>query len=178
LPALAIVLLSVVTIVTVWQIRVSHAAEPQAQQHLPSPLPPAPAQSALTIGSGSNAIVCPTGSMPTVILTAATFDPRPANGSDFLPGTYHVSLSGNVANDTTAAITVESLTTEVDGQPWAAAVSGPWKLGAGEMAPVTAEGTYVVADGPQRPAFGVDLDWQWRDVTLIPCGNARLISDD
>lgn len=149
-----------------------------AIEHLPEQISAAPAPTPITIGSGTSAVSCPTGAMPAVVLTNAVFAPLPVNGSDFVAGTYHIVLSGKVANDTTAAITISSLASVVDGAPWVASVSGPTTVAPGDAQPVTVTGDYAVTGSPQHPRFGLDMDWAWRNTRFVPCGKAGLVADD
>ncbi|MCU1690745.1 MAG: hypothetical protein JWN20_2673 [Jatrophihabitantaceae bacterium] len=146
-------------------------------QHVPEKLPPAPPDPAASITVGGERIACPRGTEPEFVISAATFDPLPRNGSQFDPGTYTISLGGSVLNDTSGSIDIKALEPMVNGSAWAASVSGPATVAAGEAESVTISGTLVVQSVLDQPSFGADMQWQWSDATLRPCGAEGLLSE-
>lgn len=162
----------------VWQLRDAHSpSEPAAAQRLTRTLPPGPSDPAATITSGGHKISCPSGTEPELVLSNAQFDPLPGDGVQFDPGSYRVTLSGEVNNDTNSSIDISALTPVVNGAAWAADVSGPTIVSPGEAQPVSINGTLVVASAMRSPRFGVDMSWQWSDSTLRPCAEKGLLSE-
>lgn len=164
--------------VGVWQLRDGQAqSEPSVVQRLTQTLPPGPPDPAATITSGGQKISCPSGTEPELVLSHAQFDPMPANGIQFDPGSYSVTLSGAVNNDTNSSIDITALSPVVNGEAWPADVSGPRTVPPGEAQPVSVNGILVVASAMQSPRFGVEMNWQWSNATLRPCAEKGLLSE-
>jgi len=123
-------------------------------------------------------IVCPTGSEPTVMITAATFDPPLTGGSVMVAGRrYHIRLSGTVDNETGAAIDVGRLTASVRGVFWPARIAVTSKIPAQASVPVTVDGSYTShSKGAVRVA--THLDWHWHAPELTDCDENGLVADD
>lgn len=122
-------------------------------------------------------VTCPEGAVPAVNLTSARFSPQLVGGTDFAPGSYGITLSGVVANESTAPVVVRSLTLTVGGAPWTADVSPVGTVAAQTSTPITVRGTYR-SRGPARVAIEAHLDWQWQEPALRPCGEKGLVEDD
>jgi len=123
-------------------------------------------------------IVCPTGSEPTVMITAATFDPPLTGGSVMLAGRrYHIHLSGTVDNETGAAVDVGRLFASVRDVFWPAHITVARKIPAQSSVRVTVDGSYTSqSKGAVRVA--THLDWHWHDTKLTDCDENGLVADD
>ena len=180
LPAVLAVLalLAAAGAVTVLLRAARDASAPAAQTG--PPLLPAggvPAPYTFTDATG-HLIVCPTGSEPTVMITAATFDPPLTGGSVMVAGRrYHIRLSGTVDNETGAAIDVGRLTASVRGVFWPARIAVTSKIPAQASVPVTVDGSYTShSKGAVRVA--THLDWHWHAPELTDCDENGLVADD
>jgi hypothetical protein len=155
----------------------SHPA-PVAQARPPQlPAGGAPTPYTFTDAEG-RLIVCPTGSEPTVMITAATFDPPLAGGSVMVAGRrYHIHLSGTVDNETGAAVDVGRLSASVRDVFWPAHITVARKIPAQSSARVSVDGTYTShSKGAVRVA--THLDWHWHDTKLTDCDENGLVADD
>jgi len=123
-------------------------------------------------------IVCPTGSEPTVMITAATFDPPLTGGTVMGAGRrYRIHLSGTVDNETGAAVDVGRLSASVRGVFWPAHITVARKIPAQSSVPVTVDGSYTShSKGAVRVA--THLDWHWHDTKLTDCDENGLVADD
>jgi len=124
-------------------------------------------------------ITCPQGSVPYVNITAAEFTPKLTDGSHFGLGRYRITLSGQVANETTAAIVVDRITPWIlHHRPWPAArVGAPLRLAANSSGKLHISGTFRPAPRTQA-VLGATLHWHWAAKRLARCGEKGLISDD
>ena len=137
---------------------------------------------ALLAGTASPGILpaagdCPHGAQPYLNITRAHFVPALADGTHFRPGTYRITLTGTVVNETTGAIRITALTPEVGGQAWPARVSLPASLPADGEAPVRITGTYT-AHATAQAVAGARLSWDWAEHRLASCGAKGLVEDD
>jgi hypothetical protein len=123
-------------------------------------------------------IVCPTGSEPTVMITAATFDPPLTGGSVMVAGRrYRIRLSGTVDNETGAAVDVRRLFASVRDVFWPAHITVVRKIPAQSSVRITVDGSYTSrSKGAVRVA--THLDWHWHDPKLAGCDENGLVHDD
>lgn len=123
-------------------------------------------------------IVCPTGSEPTVMITAATFDPPLTGGTVMGAGRrYRIHLSGTVDNETGAAVDVGRLSASVRDVSWPARITVARKIPAQSSVRVTVDGSYTShSKGAVRVA--THLDWHWHDTKLTDCDENGLVADD
>jgi len=122
-------------------------------------------------------VVCPQGAVPAVMLTGSQFVPPLIGGTTFGAGTYRITVTGTVANETTAAITIRAIALTIAGRAWTADVTRPATLPAQSSAPLRIEGVYR---SPSIAAASIktDLDWQWQAPALRACGEKGLVEDD
>jgi hypothetical protein len=140
---------------------------------------PRPAPVTITAASGGSRIVCPRGSVPYVNITAADFTPKLTNGTQFRPGRYRITLSGQVANETTAAIVVDRIAPwTLKHRAWRAAhVTAPLRLSANSSGRLHITGIFH-SPGRGQAALGASLHWHWASSRLARCGEKGLIDDD
>jgi hypothetical protein len=152
---------------------------PLANQR-PSPLPPAPSESVLTVpdpASPGGRAVCPTGSVPSIMLSGSRFSPAPKGGSEFAAGTYTVDLTGQINNETAEPLIVDGVHASVNGRAWHPAVHAPHTVPPHSSAPIRVWGTWTnSAPGPLT--FGTILAWSWQNPALAACQERGLIPDD
>jgi hypothetical protein len=123
-------------------------------------------------------VVCPTGSEPTVMITAATFTPHLAGGSAMAAGrSYRIHLTGTVDNETGAAIDVSRLFASVRDSFWPARITLKRTIPAQSSVRVSVDGTYTShRAGDVRVA--THLSWSWHDTKLTGCDENGLVADD
>jgi hypothetical protein len=151
------------------------AAHPSNPIQGPQPKPVIITSSA---GATTTTITCPQGSQPYVFIQNAFFTPKLKLGTNFVPGTYHIELTGTVANETTSKIVVDHLI------PWAldvawrgAKVTAPRVLRANSSGRLIIRGTYT-SRKVRAASVGATLRWHWADSSLQPCGKRGLVDDD
>jgi hypothetical protein len=145
----------------------------------PPLLPAGGAPSAYTFtDTKGRLIVCPTGSEPTVMITAATFDPPLTGGSVMVAGRrYRIRLSGTVDNETGAAVDVRRLFASVRDVFWPAHITVVRSIPAQSSVRITVDGSYTShSKGAVRVA--THLDWHWHDTKLTGCDENGLVHDD
>jgi hypothetical protein len=126
-----------------------------------------------------NVVTCPLGSVPYVNITEAYFTPRLAGGTSFLPGiTYRIRLTGTVANEPTAPITIIALRPRTGAAAWRGArFRAPTKLSANSSGKLEVQGTYRVTKVAQA-SLSAHMTWRWSEQRLAACGERGLIDDD
>jgi hypothetical protein len=134
---------------------------------------PLGAPAAVVVGG----VRCPQGAVPAVVFTGAQFSPALARGTSFAPGNYRISLSGTIANESTAPVTVRSVTLKINGVAWTATVNHAGTVPANASVPLTVTGSYR-STGSGPAAVTAALDWQWQTTALQACGEKGLVEDD
>jgi hypothetical protein len=140
---------------------------------------PRPAVVKVTPGPGAAPVTCPQGAVPYVNITFANFKPNLVDGTRFRSGRYRISLSGQVANETTSAIVIDrDEPWTLSHQPWPAGrVRAPMKLAANSSGRLRITGTFrAITSGHAR--LGATLHWHWASPRLAACGARGLIDDD
>ena len=152
---------------------------PLANQR-PSPLPPAPSPSILTVpdpASPGGRAVCPTGASPSIMLSGSHFSPAPKGGSEFTAGTYTVDLTGQINNETAEPLIVDGVHASVNGRAWHPTVHAPRTVPPHSSATIRVQGRWTnSAPGPLT--FGTRLSWSWQNPALAACQERGLIPDD
>jgi hypothetical protein len=152
---------------------------PGVGAHDRPPLLPAAGHAAPLVvhGADGSAITCPTGSVPTVMLTAGRFSPPLILGSTMAKGHYHIVMRGTVANETSAAVAVHRLTATVRGRPWRPRITVAATIPPQSSADLVIDGTFVSTEvGPVD--VRTQFDWRWRSADLTECGGVGLVEDD
>lgn len=179
LPVAAAVMLAAGAVLTGIAVAGGHRSAPPRPPAPASTAAPDPQAAAVTVrGPSGRAVTCPRGAVPYVDIHAARFHPRLVHGTSFRKGTYRLTLTGRVVNETTAAIRITGLRPVVAGRPWpGAAVTGPSVLAADAESVLRVEGVY---DSPATAQADVALrlSWEWADAGLAACGDKGLVDDD
>jgi hypothetical protein len=137
---------------------------------------PTVAAATVTAAAG-RAITCPQGAEPGIMITNAHFSPQLAGGTTFLHGSYRVTLTGVVANETTRSIRVDGIDPVAQGAAWNPdRVTAPKSLAANSSGKLLIRGTYSSSTRAQVKV-GASLRWRWSDPALVPCGSRGLIED-
>ncbi len=159
------------------------AGMPVANQRPPLlPAGPTALPSPYTVPAGGTAppgtrLDCPTGSLPGIMLTEVVFDPPLTGGTDFTVQTYQVTVTGQIDNETGAALTVDGVTARIRGESWHPRLTIPKVVKPGTSAQMTLSGKYSsVYTGPAP--LSTDLLWDWQNPALHACGVKGLIYDD
>ncbi len=120
---------------------------------------------------------CPTGSLPGIMLTEVVFDPPLTGGTDFTVQTYQITVTGQINNETGAALIVSGVTARVRGESWHPRLTLPKVVAPGTSVQITLSGRYSsVYTGPAP--LSTDLLWDWQNPALRACGVKGLIYDD
>jgi hypothetical protein len=143
-----------------------------------APAPPtAAARASTTPAAGHRGPACPTGALPRVTLTGATFSPPLTGGTSFVKGRYTITLVGTVDDETGAGIDVRGLRLTIGGRPWTARPTVATRVAAQTSARLAVTGTYT-ATRTERVDLRTKLSWRWTDAALTPCGTKGLVDDD
>ncbi len=143
-----------------------------------APAAPGPAAGpAVASSSGTGGHRCPSGALPRVTLTGATFSPPLAGGTSFVPGRYTITLVGTVDDETGAGIDVRGLRLTVGGRPWTARPTVATRVAPQTSARLVVRGTYT-ATRTERVDLRTKLSWRWTDASLTACGTKGLVDDD
>jgi hypothetical protein len=167
--------LSAATVVLVrWGGGHSAAATPLPTPVLPAV--PAPTPHILVLANGKR-LTCPFGTTPEVMISDARFSPDLIGATTLHPGRYQLGMSGQIANDTDAAITVSGVSVSVQGRPAQLRLTAPGQIPAHGSVPMVLEGPFT-STRTERADIKTQLTWQWTDHGLRPCGEEGLIEDD
>ncbi|MHA6758186.1 hypothetical protein [Streptacidiphilus sp. PAMC 29251] len=159
------------------------AGMPVANQRPPLlPAGPTALPSPYTVPAGGTAspgtrLDCPTGSLPGIMLTEVVFDPPLTGGTDFTVQTYRITVTGQINNETGAALTVSGVTAQVRGESWHPRLTVPKVVEPGTSVQITLSGKYS-SDYAGPAPLSTDLLWDWQNPALRACGVKGLIYDD
>ena len=159
------------------------AGMPVANQRPPLlPAGPTASPSPVTVPAGGTAspgarLDCPTGSTPGIMLTDVVFDPPLTGGTDFTERTYRITVTGQINDETGAALAVSGITAQVRGRSWHPRLTFPQVVRPGTSVPVTLSGSYR-SDYTGPALLSTDLLWDWQNPALRACGVQGLIDDD
>jgi hypothetical protein len=172
----AIVLTACAALIAVIGGRTWWASDARASDRIQGPQP---AAITLTPTPGADPVVCPQGSTPYVNITFSRFAPGLTNGTSFRPGRYQILLTGQLANETTAAIVIDRIVPwTLHHQPWPGAhVRAPLRLAANSSGRLRISGTFR-ASARGQAIVGASLRWHWAAPRLRACGERGLIDDD
>jgi len=120
---------------------------------------------------------CPSGAVPRVTLTGATFAPELTGGTSFAKGRYAITLVGTVDDETDAGIDIRGLRLTLGGKPWTARPTVATRVAPQTSARLVVRGTYT-ATRTERVDLRTSLGWAWSDHTLAHCGRKGLVDDD
>ncbi|MFC1414122.1 hypothetical protein ACEZCY_33725 [Streptacidiphilus sp. N1-12] len=143
----------------------------------PTALPPPYTVPAGGAAAPGTRLDCPSGSLPGIMLTEVVFDPPLTGGTDFTVRTYLITVTGQINNETGAALVVSGVTARVRGESWHPRLSFPKVVAPGTSVQITLSGKYSsVYEGPAP--LSTDLLWDWQNPALRACGVKGLIYDD
>lgn len=120
---------------------------------------------------------CPSGAVPRVTLTGATFVPELTGGTSFAKGRYTITLVGTVDDETGAGIDIRGLRLTLGGKPWTARPTVATRVAPQTSARLVVRGTYTAAR-TERVDLRTSLGWRWSDHALTHCGTKGLVDDD
>lgn len=120
---------------------------------------------------------CPSGAVPRVTLTGATFAPELTGGTSFVKGRYTITLVGTVDDETGAGIDIRGLRLTLGGKPWTARPTVATRVAPQTSARLVVRGTYT-ATRTERVDLRTSLGWRWSDHALTHCGTKGLVDDD
>jgi hypothetical protein len=143
----------------------------------PSKLPGAtPPTVPVATSSDGTAVTCPVGTVPEANITDASFAPKLSDGRSFGVGTYQITLHGRVLNETSAPITVSTVSVLVNGKPWHGKFTAATSVPAQDSVSFVAEGSYQ-SPQPATAAINTEIDWDWATTSLRPCGHRGLVHE-